>query len=74
MTGLFTISMMPCVMAIPAIFDATLKSGRDFYFLSNIENVLAVLSILHPIAIVRFNNRENEKSRRSTAMELDQPN
>ena len=75
MTGFFTICMMPCVMAIPVIFDMTLRSGRDFYFLSNIENILAVLSLLHPLAIIRFNKNEiKRESRRNTQYELDQPN
>jgi len=54
MTGLFTISMMPCVMAVPSFFAFTIDSGRDFSFLANVMNVLAAISILHPLAILRL--------------------
>ena len=54
MTGMFTISMMPCVMAVPSVFAYTIESGRDFSFLANAGYILIVISVLHPIFICRY--------------------
>ena len=54
MTGLFTISMMPCVMAVPSVFEFTINSGRDFGFLACAGFVIAFLSLLYPVLICRY--------------------
>jgi hypothetical protein len=70
MTALFTISMMPCVFAIPLVFDVTLASGRSFDFLANICDGLIIASIIHPLMICRYvySNQKKHDIERSTEL------
>lgn len=61
--------MMPCVMAVPAVYAYTVNSGRDFSFLASAGYVLIGISVLHPLMIFRYVHIERKRAEKEAAIE-----